>query len=119
LDFVGSHIQRWSVPCGDENIDTLFLPRTTPELDEPSNSVASYIRANGLDADIAAIVYPDRRGDGYGIARHEDHPRLDFVRVQEEPDVHFAHKSGFVCKTSASTPERLKELVAKAWLPQA
>ncbi len=119
LDFVGSHIQRWSVPCGDENIDTLFLPRTTPELDEPSNSVASYIRAQGLDADIAAIVYPDRRGGGYGIARHEDHPRLDFVRVQDEPDVHFAHKSGFVCKTSASTPERLKELVSKGWVPKA
>ena len=35
--------------------------------------------------------------------------------VEGEPDVHFAHKSGFMCKTTATDPERLKQLIAGAW----
>jgi len=57
-------------------------------------------------------VYPDSRGEGYGIGRYEDHPRFDFSRVQQEPDVHFAHKSGFMCKTTATDPDRLRTLIA-------
>jgi hypothetical protein len=77
--------------------------------------LGSYIRAQKLDSVIAAIVYPDRRGGGFGIGRYEDHPGLDFSRVEGQPDVHFAHKSGFMCKTSATTPERLQELITLAW----
>jgi hypothetical protein len=77
--------------------------------------LGSYIRARKLDSEIAAVVYPDRRGEGFGIGRYEDHPALDFSRVEAEPDVHFAHKSGFMCKTSATAPDRLKELIARAW----
>jgi hypothetical protein len=62
------------------------------------------------------LVYPDRRGSGYGLSRHKDHPRLDFTRVGTAVDVHFAHARGFVAKTSASDPERLKELLAAAWV---
>ena len=57
----------------------------------------------------------DRRGTGFGIGRYEDHPGLDFARVEGQPDVHFAHKSGFMCKTTASDPGRLRALVAMAW----
>ena len=85
-------------------IEALFLPRTEPAADEPSSMLGSYIRAQKLDGVIAAIVYPDRRGEGFGIGRYEDHPGLDFSRVESQPDVHFAHKSGFMCKTSASDP---------------
>ena len=62
------------------------------------------------------MVYPDRRGEGYDISRYDDHPALDFSRVQDEPDVHFAHASGFVCKTSATEEERLKALILGAWM---
>ncbi|MGD8861080.1 MAG: MYG1 family protein [Myxococcales bacterium] len=115
LAFVRSHAQRWSVPVGDGRAEVVFLPRTDPPVDEPSASLASYVRAEGLDDTIVALVYPDRRGDGYGICRHEDHPRLDFGRVEAELDVHFAHKSGFMCKTTATDPERLRALIAAAW----
>ncbi|MFP4542411.1 MAG: hypothetical protein ACLFR7_12355, partial [Opitutales bacterium] len=57
---------------------------------------------------------PDRRGEGYGLSRHNDDPRLDFTRVAAEPDVHFAHARGFVAKTSATIPERLRALVERA-----
>ncbi len=113
LDYTAKHVERWTV--GPDKIETLYLPRMDGSADEPSAMLGSYIRANKLDTVIAAIVYPDRRGGGFGIGRYEDHPKLDFSRVENEPDVHFAHKSGFMCKTSASDPARLKELVTLAW----
>ncbi len=115
LDFVSNHVERWSIPCGEGVIETIFLPRTEPAADEPSSMVASYIRAEKLEDVIAAIIYPDRRGDGFGIGRYEDHQSLDFSAVEDEADVHFAHKSGFMCKTSATNRERLKKLVTMAW----
>ena len=115
LDYIDRRVERWSIPCGDDRIEALYLPRSEPAADEPSGMLGSYIRAKKLDSVIAAIVYPDRRGDGFGIGRYEDHPRLDFSAVEGQPDVHFAHKSGFMCKTTASDPARLQELVALAW----
>lgn len=112
---VAANVERWDVTRGDEKLLAVFLRRTDPPVDEPSNSVKAYVRAEGLEHAVAAIVYPDRRGDGYGIGRYEEHPELDFSRVEGEPDVHFAHKSGFMCKTSATEPERLRELIAGAW----
>lgn len=115
IAFVRTHGQRWQVPAGDDAVEVVFLPRTDPVADEPSAAAKSYVRAEALEDVVAAIVYPDRRGEGYGIARYEDHPRLDFTRVEGESDVHFAHKSGFMCKVTATDPARLKALVAAAW----
>lgn len=115
IDFTAKHVERWAIPHGKQVIQALFLPRTDPAADEPSAAIASYIRAEGLQSSIAAMVYPDRRGEGYGIGRYEDHPRLDFSRVKGEPDVHFAHESGFMCKTSATDQGRLRELITQAW----
>ncbi len=114
--FVAQHAERWSIAKGDDVIEAVFLPRTDPPADEPRLAIAGYVRREGLEAATAAIVYPDRRGDGFGISRYEDHPRLDFGRVAGEPDVGFAHPSGFMCKTSATGPERLRELVRLAWI---
>ena len=113
--FARIHSALWSIPQGDDMIEVVFLPRSDSAADEPSTAVHNYIRAEGLDQTIAAIVYPDRRGPGYGISRYEDHPKLDFSQVADEADVLFAHKSGFMCKTSATEPERLRELIAAAW----
>jgi len=119
LDYVGSRVERWRIPVGDETIEAVFLPRSEGDdpiaLDEPSAMLSSYIRYHELDKTIAALVYPDRRGVAFGIGRYEDHPRLDFSRLEGASDVPFAHKSGFMCKTSASSPERLKELITLAW----
>jgi hypothetical protein len=115
LDYIDKRVERWTIPCGADSVEALFLPRSEPAADEPSSMLGSYIRAKQLDHVIAAIIYPDRRGEGFGIGRYEDHSGLDFSRVEGQPDVHFAHKSGFMCKTTASEPARLKELVAMAW----
>lgn len=114
LDFVAQHVSEWTVLQGDKSIVALFLPRTEASVQEPSASLVSYIRAEGLESRVAVMVYPDRRGQGYGISRYEDHPDLDFSQVEQEADVHFAHKSGFVCKTSAIDEARLRTIIAKA-----
>jgi hypothetical protein len=123
IDFVASRVERWSIPKDGVDIQALFLPRPQKgdeETDDPSVAVANYIRDQELERDIHAMVYPDRRGDGYGIARYEDHPALDFSRVQDEDDIRFAHKSGFVCKTSATDKNRLQEIIRGAWkMPEA
>lgn len=114
IDRVSEQSQRWSVSTGSQPVEAIFLPRTDPLPEEPSGSVARYVRAKGLGNVIGATVYPDRRGKGYGISRFEDDPRLDFSQLEGEPDVHFAHKSGFMCKTTATEPERLQELIRGA-----
>ncbi|HJL16956.1 MAG TPA: MYG1 family protein [Sandaracinaceae bacterium LLY-WYZ-13_1] len=115
IAFVEERGERWTLEAGDDRIEVAFLPRTDPFPDEPSATVAAYVRARDLGDVLCATVYPDRRGPGYGIARWEDHPRLDFQRVADEADVTFAHASGFVCKTTATDPERLEALILGAW----
>jgi len=115
IQFVGEQAERWSIPHGDGLIEAIFLPHTGPLGDDAGDAVENFIRAEGLENTIAAIAYPDRRGSGYGIRRYEDHPGLDFSRIETEPDVHFAHKTGFLCKTSATAPARLQVLIAGAW----
>ncbi len=115
IEFVASRVEHWDLESGGDRIQAVFLPRSDEGSDEPSAALARYVRAEGLEESVAALVYPDRRGSGYGIARFNDHPKLDFCRIGEEPDVHFAHVSGFMCKTSATAPERLKALLSNAW----
>lgn len=110
LDFIAQHAQLWTV----EDHEVLFLPRTDPIPDEPSSSIARYLETIGKNDTVAALIYPDRRGGGYGLSRHNDDPRYDFTRIEKEPDVHFAHARGFVAKTSASEMGRVKELLGLA-----
>ena len=110
LDFVAQQAQLWD--CGDHQV--VFLPRTEPMPDEPSAGIGRYLESIGQSSRTAALIYPDRRGGGYGLSRHNDCPRYDFTRIEAQPDVHFAHARGFVAKTSATDIERLKELLALA-----
>lgn len=116
LDFVAAHVQLWRLPRGDKTLEVAFLPRIQGGPDEPSRAVASYVRAHGLQDRISGLIYPDRRGSGFGLARYEDCMSLDFSRVEDAEDVHFAHKRGFICKTSATTEDRLRALMLEAWI---
>jgi hypothetical protein len=119
ITFVGQHAERWTVDGSplstlSPQLSTelvIFLPRTEPLPEEPSSGIDRYITEQGLDNQVVAVVAPDRRGGGYGLSRHRDHPRLDFTRIKAEQDVHFAHQRGFVAKTSATDPARLRQLL--------
>lgn len=114
LDFIGRHAEIWTLdgvagaPCA------LFLPRTDPLPSDPSAGVERYVESQGLGSRVLALISPDRRSGGYGLTRHRDSQRLDFTRISGEPDVHFAHARGFVAKTSATDPQRLRQLVGLA-----
>ncbi|MGC4015049.1 MAG: MYG1 family protein [Luteolibacter sp.] len=110
LDFIAQHAELWEV----DGTEVLFLPRTEPMSEEPSAGLGRYLESIGKSASVSGLVYPDRRGSGYGLSRHNDSPLFDFTRIQEEHDVHFAHARGFVAKTSAAEQTRLRELLASA-----
>lgn len=110
LDFVAQNAEIWSV----EDHEILFLPRTESSPEDVSASIDRYLDTLGKSRSVAALIYPDRRGAGYGLSRHNDDPRYDFTRIEQEADVHFAHARGFVAKTSASEIGRVKELLGLA-----
>lgn len=110
LDSIAQQAQIWTV----DDHEILFLPRTDPLPDEPSAGIDRYLATIGKATSVAALIYPDRRGSGYGLSRHNDNPLYDFTRIDKQPDVHFAHARGFVAKTSAAEIRRVKELLGLA-----
>jgi hypothetical protein len=111
MNFIQQHSIVWDIPLADGPAKVLFMPRTDPLPDEPSTGLERYIEAQGLENEIAATVYPDRRGSGYGLSRYRDNQRVDFTRLAACEDVHFFHARGFVAKTNALSEERLQELL--------
>ncbi|WP_269523764.1 MYG1 family protein [Coraliomargarita parva] len=112
LDYIKGHAEIWEL----EGFKALFMPRTDPMPDEPSAGLGRYIEQLGLENEVLAMVYPDRRGEGYGMRRYNDDPRMEFTRIDSEDDVHFTHARGFIAKTSSSGIERLKALLQKAFV---
>ena len=68
----------------------------------------------GWEEEVVALVYPDSRGEGYGMRRFNDSPVLDFSRLADQPEIHFAHNRGFLAKTCSTDIQRLKKLVCLA-----
>jgi hypothetical protein len=112
LDYVSAHASVLEVAGEGRVVKILYMPRTDPMPDDPSSGLGRYIEQIGEKIDW--LIYPDRRGPGFGLSRHEDSERLDFTRIADEADVHFAHARGFVAKTSATDLVRLTELVSRA-----
>ncbi len=115
LDFIGTHAEIWTLETVSGAPSVLFLPRTEPLPGDPSAGIERYVESQGLGNRVLALISPDRRSGGYGLTRHRDSQRLDFTRIAGEADVHFAHARGFVAKTSATDPQRLRELVGLAF----
>lgn len=115
LDFIAEVGEFWEIKAGSGPFQVLYLPRTEPLPDEPSAGLGRFVASHPAGHQVVGLVYPDRRGPGFGLSRHNDHPGLDFTRIGHCADVHFAHARGFVAKTSATEPERLRDLLAQSW----
>ncbi|NNE93768.1 MAG: hypothetical protein HKN23_19125, partial [Verrucomicrobiales bacterium] len=116
LGFLEQHAEFWTVQANGSEFEVAFLPRTDPLPDEPSAGLGRFIEEQGKSDSVIAMVYPDRRGDGYGLGRFDDNQKMDFAPLEANcDDVHFAHARGFVAKTSATDPARLRELLALAY----
>ena len=116
LDFIDQRVERWTIPCGDDVIEALFLPRTERRRGRAElHARQLHPRPEARQRDRRDRVSGSPRRAASASAATRIIPALDFSRVEAQPDVHFAHKSGFMCKTSASDPARLKELITLAW----
>lgn len=114
LDFLRQHVSCWPMTHAGRNYKILFIEKTENLPENARSGIGFYIDEMEWREQVIGVAYPDSRGDGYGISRFEDHQSLDFTRVQQEPDVHFAHARGFLAKTSSNDPERLKALIQLA-----
>ena len=117
LDFLKQHCQWWTIETDGSDcapIQVLFLEQSDVIAKDPSFGIFAFIAEQEKEDQVHALVYPDRRGTGYGLTRYEDCPRLNFSRLENHDDVRFAHKRGFVAKVDATNPARLKELLGHA-----
>ena len=111
LDYLKEHGQYWTVETDGEPIVALFLEKSDTIADDPSFGIYAFIEDTGKEDEIQALIYPDRRGEGYGLTRYNDSQRLNFSQIESLDEVRFAHKRGFVAKVSTTDPVRLKELL--------
>lgn len=114
LDYLKEHGQYWTIETDGEPICALFLKQSDTISTDPSFGIYAFIESEGKENEIQALIYPDRRGDGYGLTRYNDSQRLDFSKIESQDEVRFAHKRGFVAKASTTDPTRLKELLELA-----
>ena len=114
LDYLKQHCQWWTIETNGDPILALFLEQSDVIANDPSFGIFAFIAEEAKEDQVHALVYPDRRGSGYGLTRYEDCPRLNFSRLENYDDVRFAHKRGFVAKVDATDPARLKELLGHA-----
>jgi len=114
LDYLKRHGQYWTIETEGDPIQALFLEQSDTIADDPSFGIYAFIEGEGKESQIQALVYPDRRGNGYGLTRYDDSQRLNFSQIESLEEVRFAHKRGFVAKVSTTDPARLKELLELA-----
>ena len=117
LNEIARTCEIWEITHPAEIFRILFLPRSANISEDASAGLARYAAGLPEDQRVVGMVYPDRRGAGFALSRFNDHLGLDFTRVAMEPDVHFAHARGFVAKSSANDPARIRELLEKSWKP--
>lgn len=108
--------QFWEFEHAGEAVRVLFLEKKEDMSEDSGMGLGRYIQQLTDGPPVIGTIVPDRRGEGYGLSRHNDDARLDFTAIEEEPDVHFAHKSGFLAKTSATDLERVRELFAQGFV---
>ncbi len=115
LNYIGKIAEFWEMEMPGGSMKVLYIPRVDSMQDDLSSGLARFIESQPDAKKVVGMVYPDRRGAGFGLSRHNDHPSLDFTQIQDCEDVHFAHARGFVAKTSATDPARLRELLELSW----
>jgi len=103
LDYLSKVVERINLLRENATVTEVsglrFLDATCIDrADSPTLGLEIYAQELG---EIAGTVTQDDRGDGVSLFRREDHPRVDFSRLEGRGGVVFAHKGGFVAKLEA------------------
>ena len=114
IDEVSKIEEVWKLTHGDVEFKVIFAPRTNPSIEEVSGALGWRVKELGIEEEVYVMVYPDGRGQGYGMKRFNDREEIDFSIIEKESDVRFAHARGFIAKVEAVGIDRLKELIMKS-----
>lgn len=114
IAYLEQHVQTWHFYAGADVRKVLFLAKSSDQPDRVTAAFSDYIESANMADNLCALVYPDSRREGYGLKRFEDASPIYLSEIATEPDVHFVHTSGFLAKTSASDPKRLRRLLELA-----
>ena len=114
IDEVSKIEEVWELKHGGQEFKVIFARRTDPSIEEVSGALGWRVKELGLEEEVYVMVYPDGRGQGYGMKRFNDRDEIDFSRIEKESDVRFAHARGFIAKVEAVGIDRLKELIMKS-----
>lgn len=82
-----------TVPTQSGFIWLLFAEQATTPIQDKA------LVRRGVAEGFAGIVSPATRHDGWRLYRLNDHPRLNFSQIENDPRVAFAHKNGFLAET--------------------
>ncbi len=115
IEQVAKVAEVWEINQQGKSGKVMFVPRLDHNIDEISGAMGWHVKELGMEEDIVALVYPDSRGEGYGMKRFNDRPEMDFSRIGNEPEVRFAHARGFIAKVEPVEIQRAKELLFKAF----
>ncbi|MGE9295174.1 MAG: MYG1 family protein [Puniceicoccales bacterium] len=116
IEFLAEKGELWTIGEGETAFEVFAILNRDAPLGDSSSGVGFHLKAIGKDESVIAVVTPDNRSDGHGLRRFNDSAKMEFTRVAEETDVHFAHARGFIAKTSAISVARIKELLAMAYI---
>lgn len=111
LNYLMKTCEIWEVGTSDK---VVVLPKAQNMPSEPSLGMGRFVEMNDISHEVIALVYPDRRGDGYALTRYNDCARLDFSLLEQQKDVLFCHTQGFLAKTTATSNSRILELIKMA-----
>lgn len=114
MNQVAKHEEIWELGEEDQSMKIAFVPCTDPPIEDVSGGLAWRVKELGLEEEVVAMVYPDSRGEGYGMRRYNESPVLDFSKLSDEHEVHFTHNRGFIAKTSCTEISKIKEMLLLA-----
>ena len=107
----------WELHHSEDSFKVMFVPRNQNQIEEVSGAMGWHIKELGLEEDVVAMVYPDSRGEGYGMKRFNDCSEMDFSKIANDKKVRFAHARGFIAKVVLVEVDELKQLLFQAYSP--
>ena len=107
----------WELHRSEDSFKVMFVPRNQNQIEEVSGAMGWHIKELGMEEEVVAMVYPDSRGEGYGMKRFNDCSEIDFSKIENDKKVRFAHARGFIAKVEPVEVDELKQLLFKAYNP--
>ena len=107
----------WELHHSEDSFKVMFVPRNQNQIEEVSGAMGWHIKELGMEEEVVAMVYPDSRGEGYGMKRFNDCSEIDFSKIENDKKVRFAHARGFIAKVEPVEVDELKQLLLKAYNP--